>query len=146
MKKILFVCLGNICRSPLAEGIARDIALKRNYDVIVDSAGTGGWHRGSPPDDRSILIAKNHGIDISILKARQVSVYTDDSFDLIVAMDRQNYSDLCNMGFDNVVLMGDYGLNGSDIPDPYYYKDLDGFEKIYDMLNVAIENMYKEIL
>ncbi|AWI33995.1 low molecular weight protein-tyrosine-phosphatase [Helicobacter apodemus] len=149
MKKInaiLFVCLGNICRSPLAEGIARDLAQKRGMDLKIDSAGTSGWHIGESPDSRSIEVAKNNGIDISCLKGRKVNAYNDDSFDLIVAMDRQNYQDLLRFfSKDKVVLMGDYGLEGRDIPDPYHYKDLEGFKKIYEMLYLAINRLYDEI-
>ncbi|MDA3968918.1 low molecular weight protein-tyrosine-phosphatase [Helicobacter ibis] len=145
MKRILFVCLGNICRSPLAEGIARELADKRGLSVVVDSAGTASYHVGSKPDDRSILVAKNYGIDISMLRSRQVSVYGDSEFDLIVAMDRSNFNDLKRMGFSNVVLMGDYGLGGEDIPDPYYYRDISGFEKVYSMLERAINTMYDEL-
>ncbi len=149
MKKInaiLFVCLGNICRSPLAEGIARDLAQKRGMDLKIDSAGTSGWHIGESPDSRSIEVAKNNGIDISCLKGRKVNAYNDDSFDLIVAMDRQNYQDLLRFfSKDKVVLMGDYGLEGRDIPDPYHYRDLEGFKKIYEMLYLAINRLYDEI-
>lgn len=145
MKKILFVCLGNICRSPLAEGIARELASKKGLNVIVDSAGTASYHVGSKPDDRSILVAKNHGIDISMLRSRQVSVYGDSEFDLIVAMDRSNFNDLKNLGFANIVLMGDYGLDGENIPDPYYCKDISGFEKVYNMLEKAINVMYDDL-
>lgn len=143
---ILFVCLGNICRSPLAEGIARDLAQKRGMDLRIDSAGTSGWHIGESPDSRSIEVAKNNGIDISCLKGRKVNAYKDDSFDLIVAMDRQNYQDLLRFfSKDKVVLMGDYGLQGRDIPDPYHYRDLEGFKKIYEMLYLAINRLYDEI-
>ncbi len=149
MKKInaiSFVCLGNICRSPLAEGIARDLAQKRGMDLKIDSAGTSGWHIGESPDSRSIEVAKNNGIDISCLKGRKVNAYNDDSFDLIVAMDRQNYQDLLRFfSKDKVVLMGDYGLEGRDIPDPYHYRDLEGFKKIYEMLYLAINRLYDEI-
>lgn len=143
---ILFVCLGNICRSPLAEGIARDLAKKRSLDLKIDSAGTSGWHIDESPDSRSIEVAKNNGIDISHLRSRKVNTYNDESFDLIVAMDRQNYQDLLRFfSKDKVVLMGDYGLQGGDIPDPYHYKDLEGFKKIYEMLYLAINTLYDEI-
>ncbi|WP_104722570.1 low molecular weight protein-tyrosine-phosphatase [Helicobacter mesocricetorum] len=147
IQAILFVCLGNICRSPLAEGIAKDLAQKRGMDLKIDSAGTSGWHIDESPDSRSIEIAKNNGIDISYLKGRKVNAYEDDNFDLIVAMDRQNYQDLLRFfSKDKVVLMGDYGLGGRDVPDPYHYKDLEGFQKIYEMLYLAINTLYNEIL
>ena len=144
--KILFVCLGNICRSPLAEGIARDLIAKKGLKIEVDSAGTSGFHIDEAPDSRSIAIAHKYGIDISRLKGRKVNAYSDNEFDLIVAMDRQNYADLSRFNFgDKLVLMGDYGLGGKDIPDPYYYKDMEGFEKIYTMLNKAILNLLETL-
>lgn len=144
---ILFVCLGNICRSPLAEGIARHLAQKESLNLKIDSAGTSGWHIDEPPCAYSIAIAKKYKIDISQLRGRRVNVYGDDSFDYIVAMDRQNYQDLLSMGFkkEKVKLMGDFGLEGQDIPDPYHYKILEGFEKIYTMLEVAIKALYSTI-
>lgn len=146
IQSILFVCLGNICRSPLAEGIARDLAQKRGLDLKIDSAGTSGWHIDEAPDSRSIAIAKKYGIDISGLKGRKVNAYDDSAFDLIVAMDRQNYADLKPFGFgEKLVLMGDFGLEGRDIPDPYYYPKGEGFEKIYQMLFRAINTLFDEI-
>jgi protein-tyrosine phosphatase len=93
---VLFVCLGNICRSPLAEGVLRTVAEERGMgrSVLIDSAGTGGWHAGSAPDPRSISIAARHGIDISGQKARKVSAADFERFDLILGMDRSNTGDL----------------------------------------------------
>lgn len=143
---ILFVCLGNICRSPLAEGIAKDLAAKQNLDLKIDSAGTSGWHINEPPCEKSILIAKQKGIDISHLRGRKINSYTDLDFDLVVAMDRQNLSDILRLGFpkEKVVLMGDFALQGQDIPDPYYYPNLEGFEKIYAMLENSIQELFKQ--
>ncbi|MCI5968613.1 low molecular weight protein-tyrosine-phosphatase [Helicobacter sp.] len=143
IQSILFVCLGNICRSPLAEGIARELASKKGLNLKIDSAGTSGWHINEPPCERSIIIGKRHGIDISALRGRKVNAYSDLEFDLVVAMDGQNYADLKRLGFpkEKLALMGDFGLQGKDIPDPYYYKDLDGFEEIYTMLEKAIAEL-----
>lgn len=145
---ILFVCLGNICRSPLAEGIAREIARKAGLSLRLDSAGTSGWHIDEPPCERSIMVGKRHKIDISNLKGRKVNAYSDLEFDLIIAMDRQNYSDLLQLGFprEKLALMGDFGLGGQEIPDPYYFRDLDGFEKVYSMLESAITELIERIL
>jgi len=145
---ILFVCLGNICRSPLAEGIAREIARKAGLPLRLDSAGTSGWHIDEPPCERSIMVGKRHKIDISNLKGRKVNAYSDLEFDLIIAMDRQNYSDLLQLGFprEKLALMGDFGLGGQEIPDPYYFRDLDGFEKVYSMLESAITELIAQIL
>ncbi|TLD85294.1 low molecular weight phosphotyrosine protein phosphatase [Helicobacter sp. MIT 11-5569] len=144
---LLFVCLGNICRSPLAEGIARNLSKKEGLDLKIDSAGTSGWHIDEPPCERSISIGRKHGIDISTLRGRKINAYSDLEFDLVVAMDRQNYKDIIRLGFDKdkVALMGDFGLQGRDIPDPYYYKDLDGFEEVYQMLESAIIELLKGI-
>lgn len=144
---ILFVCLGNICRSPLAEGIARKIAREKGLNLKIDSAGTSGWHIDEPPCEKSILIAKKYGIDIANLKGRKLNAYSDLEFDLIIAMDGQNYQDIMRLGFeaDKVALMGDYGLQGRDIPDPYYFKDMEGFEKVYSMLESAITELFKAL-
>ena len=144
---ILFVCLGNICRSPLAEGIARKIAREKGLNLKIDSAGTSGWHIDEPPCERSIMVGKRHKIDISNLKGRKLNAYSDLEFDLIIAMDGQNYQDIMRLGFeaDKVALMGDYGLQGRDIPDPYYFKDMEGFEKVYSMLESAITELFKTL-
>src|SRR5207253_406313 len=94
MHKILFVCLGNICRSPLAEGILRDKLKSRNVEVEIDSAGTASYHVGEPPDERAIKIAKKYGVDISKLRGRQFSAKDFDDFDLIYVMDNSNYTDV----------------------------------------------------
>ena len=91
---ILFVCLGNICRSPLAEIALRDEAARRGLELVVDSAGTGSWHVGDPPDPRTIAVAERSGTDVSMLRARQVEPQDFHRFDWIVAMDRQNFADL----------------------------------------------------
>lgn len=145
IKSILFVCLGNVCRSPLAEGIARELAGRMDLKLRIDSAGTSGWHIDEPPCERSIAVGKKHRIDISSLRGRRVNVYKDLEFDLVVAMDGQNYTDLKRLGFRKLALMGDFGLQGRDIPDPYYYKDLDGFEEVYIMLETAITELLKKI-
>lgn len=92
--KILFVCLGNICRSPLADGILRHLAAERGLDWEIDSAGTGGWHAGEAPDKRAIAVAKKHGVDVSMLRARQFNKADFDYFDKIWVMDAQNYQDV----------------------------------------------------
>lgn len=138
LKKVLFVCLGNICRSPLAEGIARDYIASRGYEIIVDSAGTSGYHIDETPHHYSILVAKKFGIDISMLRGSKVSVYMN--FDFFVAMDSKNVSDLIALGVDRdkIVKIGDYGLDGRDIPDPYY-KGLDGFFEVFELLDISVK-------
>lgn len=144
VKSILFVCLGNICRSPLAEGIARDAAKRRGLDIIVDSAGTSGYHIGEAPDPRSVAVAYQNGVDISGLRGRQLDK-SDSKFDLIVAMDRQNYANISRLNLGSkVALMGEFGLNGAEIPDPYYGDSRD-FKRVYDMLEISINAMFDEV-
>ncbi len=143
INSILFVCLGNICRSPLAEGIARHIAEQYKITLRVDSAGTSGWHIDEPPCAGSRNVAKAHGFSIDTLKGRRISVYADDSFDIIVALDKHNYADLLKLGFERtkVKKLGDFGLNGEDIPDPYTYRDSESFERIYQMIELCVLNL-----
>ena len=145
MKTVLFVCLGNICRSPLAEGIARDYILKKGLDIKVDSAGTGSWHIGEPPCEGSQKIAKIKGIDISSHKARQITKKDLVEFELIVALDSKNYADLKAMGAKNLVKLGDFGFNGEDVPDPYFFNGFKGFEKVYDMIEKCVINLLKTV-
>ena len=144
MKKIVFICLGNICRSPLAEGIARDLIKQMNLDIEVDSAGISGYHRGEPPHELSQQVAREMGLDISDLKSSKVSPYMQA--DLFVAMDNQNIRDLLALGIDKkkIIKLGDYGLCGKEIPDPYY-KGIDGFYEIRDLLKVSITEFLKDI-
>lgn len=142
---ILFVCLGNICRSPLAEGVFRSVVegFGRGHEFRIDSAGTGGWHAGSAPDPRSIAIAGCHGIDISGQKARQVRLQDFHDFDLLLGMDRSNVDDLDKIAppgaRGRVHLFLDYaGGRGRDVPDPYYGGP-EGFADVYRMIREASE-------
>ncbi|QFS81779.1 Low molecular weight protein-tyrosine-phosphatase YfkJ [Roseivivax sp. THAF40] len=129
---ILFVCLGNICRSPSAEGVVRAKASARGMDLRLDSAGTGDWHVGKPPYPPMIAAAASRGYDLTDLRARQVSRADFDRFDLIVAMDDENLSDLralrpgsggaALIGFTDVVA----GDHPGHVPDPYFTRDFDG--------------------
>jgi protein-tyrosine phosphatase len=139
-RRILFVCLGNICRSPLGEGILRSMAAERGLGgaIETDSAGTGGWHQGQAPDERSISIAGRHGIDISGLRARKLKTSDFNTFDMIFAMDRSNLRDLVRIAphdsIADIHLFMDF-VSGEmrDVPDPYYGDEGD-FEGVYDML------------
>lgn len=148
-RRLLFVCLGNICRSPLAEGIFLHLASKRGvHDRFeVDSAGTGGWHVGNPADPRSIAVAKKYGITLPS-HARKVSAAETNAWDFVLAMDRQNQSDLIQLGFDDstVRLMREFepGASDLDVPDPYYGSD-DGFENVYRMLFDACNGLLDEL-
>jgi len=141
MKSVLFVCLGNICRSPIAEGVARKLIEEGAHNIAVDSAGTGHWHVGEAPCQHSVTVARNHGIDISQLRARQVKKTDFSSFDLIVALDQSNYQDLKAMGCQNLVKLGDYGHGGADVPDPYFFKGFEGFETVYTMIEECVSKL-----
>ncbi len=140
-KSILFVCLGNICRSPLAEGIAREIADKQGLDIEIDSCGTGSWHVGEAPCPDSIRIANANDLDISMLRARQIVTTDLEKFELIIALDDKNLHDLKKMGAKNVRKLGHYGYNGEDVPDPYFFPGYEGFEKVYKMIDTCVKNV-----
>ncbi len=144
MKSVIFVCLGNICRSPIADGIAKSIVEKNSLDILVDSAGTGSWHIGEAPCGNSIQVALNNGIDIASLRARQVKKEDFEKFDVIVALDDSNYKDLESMGARNIVKLGDFGYDGADVPDPYFFQGFDGFNEVYKMIDICVNNMFKE--
>ena len=149
---LLFVCMGNICRSPLAEAVflhkARERGVLDRFDV--DSCGTGGWHAGGPADPRSIAIGAEHGIDVASI-ARKVNPKRDFTrFGLLLAMDRDNRDDLIELGADptKVRLMRSFDPalknadeSGLDVPDPYYGRDGSGFRRVYDMLDAACEGL-----
>jgi len=146
--KILMVCLGNICRSPLAEGIMRS---KLSEDFIVDSAGTGGWHAGELPDKRSIATAKNRGLDITNQRARQFKKNDFEIFDHIFVMDNSNYKDVLALAPNEeakskvkLILNEIFPNENVDVPDPYYGGQ-DGFENVFDMLDQACEEIARKL-
>ncbi|WP_308992110.1 low molecular weight protein-tyrosine-phosphatase [Mariniflexile litorale] len=141
MTKILMVCLGNICRSPLAEGILR--SKLPNTSIIIDSAGTGDYHIGKNPDSRSVAVANKHGLDISNLKGRQFHASDFDVFDVIYVMDESNYRNVLLLARDEqdktkvkFILNEVYPDQNYNVPDPYYGGN-DGFENVYNMLDKA---------
>jgi protein-tyrosine phosphatase len=147
--KILMICLGNICRSPLAEGILRSKISKKN---TVDSAGTGGWHAGELPDKRSVAIAKSKGLDITNQRARQFKISDFDTFDCIYVMDKSNYKDVIALAPNEtakskvkMILNELYPEKNTDVPDPYY-GDQDGFENVYNMLDQACDVIASKLL
>ncbi len=143
---ILFVCLGNICRSPLAEGIARELANKQGLDLVIDSCGTGNWHIGEAPCDDSIRIADEHGLDISAQRARQVTKADLAAFDLIIGLDDNNMRDLRAMGADNLYKLGYFGADNADVPDPYFFPGYEGFDKVYEMIETCVTTLFEEAL
>ncbi|KUO66218.1 MAG: protein-tyrosine-phosphatase [Lutibacter sp. BRH_c52] len=143
------VCLGNICRSPLAEGILKSKLFRAN--VVIDSAGTGAYHIGEKPDNRSIAIAKINGIDISDQRARKFLVEDFDEFDLIYVMDNENYRDVTAMARNindkakvKMILNEVFPKDNLDVPDPYLGGDY-GFKNVFKMLDEACEIIAKKI-
>ncbi|RMG83480.1 MAG: low molecular weight phosphotyrosine protein phosphatase [Bacteroidetes bacterium] len=147
--KILMVCLGNICRSPLAEGILKHKIKERGLDWTVDSAGTGSWHVGERPDPRSIAMARKKGIDISDQRARKFTAADFDRYDLILAMDSSNYRDILRRAKteehrNKVALIMNFASPGrnENVPDPYW--DDNGFEQVFDMLEAACDSLIQK--
>lgn len=125
--RILFLCLGNICRSPAAEGVVRARAAAAGLRLVLDSAGTGGWHAGEPPYGPMQAAARARGLDLSELRARQITVQDFDRFDLILAMDGQNLRDAQAMAPQAArARLEPFLPGGAEVPDPYYTRDFDG--------------------
>ncbi len=153
MQKILFVCLGNICRSPLGEGIMLHFIKEKNlhHSLQVDSAGTAGYHINEAPDHRTIANAKKNGVDISKLRARKFNTEDFDAFDKIYVMDTNNYKDVLaltkNTAHKNKV---DYLLNvlqphqNKHVPDPYYGNEED-FEEVFQLVYKACDKILEDI-
>ena len=144
MQRLLFVCLGNICRSPAADGIARIIAAREGLDWAIDSAGTGAWHVGSPPDERMVVAAAGRGIDLTALRARQAVSADFHAFDHILAMDRSNYGDLQKIRPHCSAAKLHLFLQDADVPDPYYGGN-DGFERVLDMIQKRLEILFDDL-
>jgi protein-tyrosine phosphatase len=154
MIRVLFVCLGNICRSPLAEGIFKDLVKKKGLSnkILIDSAGTGNYHIGADPDHRSIKVAKKYEIELDH-KARQFVRRDFDDFDYIIAMDNSNYNNIRRLKQEDhlhgkVFLMRDYDLergDTTDVPDPYF-GGMDGFENVYQMLLRSCKELLDQII
>ncbi len=148
--KILMVCLGNICRSPLAEGILASKLPKNKFKV--DSAGTGSWHIGHPPDERSIAIAKKNKLDISRQKGRQFAKSDFDAFDYIYVMDNSNYWDVIQLVENQeqtqkvqLILNELFPNENVDVPDPYFGLP-NGFDSVYKMLDEACEIIAEKLI
>lgn len=152
MVKVLFVCMGNICRSPTAHGIFS--ALVKNHGlehlIEIDSAGTHAYHVGNPPDPRAQASAKQRGIDISTLRARRVEKSDFERFDYVLAMDHENYRHLTALSHDKhkhkVRLFMEFAahLNQHEVPDPYYGGE-SGFERVLDMVEAAAQGLLDDI-
>ena len=146
--KVLMVCLGNICRSPLAQGILES---KVDADkVYVDSAGTSGWHDGKLADSRSIAVARKNGLDITNQRSRKFVAEDFDTFDLIYAMDKSNLRDILSLARNQEdvakvkLILNEVSASDKDVPDPYYGEG-DGFVRVYNMLDEACEIIASKI-
>lgn len=150
--RILFVCLGNICRSPTAQGVFEHLVAERGLSqvIAVDSCGTGDWHVGSAPDPRAVAAAGRRGYDLGRLRARQVRPEDFDSFDYILAMDRDNLEDLeaiCPASFPGhlgLFLEFAKGSPSRDVPDPYYGGE-SGFDRVLDLIESASFGLLREL-
>ena len=145
MNSVIFVCLGNICRSPLAEGIAKNIVEQKALHVRVASAGTGSWHAGEAPCTNSIKVAQKNGIDISSFRASQITKQELGEFDIVIALDESNYADLKKLGAKNLYKLGEFGYNNQDVPDPYFFNGFEGFDKVYEMIEICVSKMFEEL-
>jgi protein-tyrosine phosphatase len=149
--KVVMVCLGNICRSPIAEGILRQRASEQGVVVETDSAGTSAYHQGEAPDSRMIRIAKANGIDITDLRARQFVKSDFKKFDLIYAMDKSNYDNILSLSQNEedrakvrMILNESSPGSNAEVPDPYFGGE-EGFQHVIDLLEEAMEFVIKRI-
>jgi protein-tyrosine phosphatase len=150
--RVIFICLGNICRSPSAAGVFRQVLAARapQLDVEVDSAGTHDYHVGEPPDRRAIEAARRRGVDLSALRARQVAAIDFERFDYVLAMDSQNLETLRSRApaqyHERIRLFMDFAPNAytREVPDPYY-GGANGFEEVLDLLEQASEGLLEEL-
>ncbi|MEL6728185.1 MAG: low molecular weight protein-tyrosine-phosphatase [Pseudomonadota bacterium] len=143
--RLLFVCLGNICRSPATDGIARHIAARDGLDWQIDSAGTGAWHTGEPPDPRMIQTAAVRGIDLTALRARQALPEDFYRFDHIFAMDHRNHADLEDISPEDATARLHLFLETDEVPDPYYGGD-QGFEQVLDLIETRMEQLFRTLI
>jgi protein-tyrosine phosphatase len=150
MVRVLFVCMGNICRSPLAQGVFEGVLRREGLEgeVSVDSAGTGSWHVGSPPDERALSAASLRGVDISSQRARHVTPEDCENFDYVLTMDEENYRAVAGLCRGGAVVRPflDFATDSSEtaVPDPYYGGP-DGFEHVLDLVEEASEGLLEDI-
>src|SRR3712207_3021245 len=150
MVRVLFVCMGNICRSPLAQGVFEDLLRREGLvdEVEADSAGTGSWHIGSPPDERALSAASLRGVDISSQRARRITPEDCQNVDYILTMDEENYRAVAALCQGSAVVRPflDFATDSPEreVPDPYYGGP-DGFERVLDLVEKASEGLLEDI-
>jgi protein-tyrosine phosphatase len=152
MRRVLFVCMGNICRSPTAEGVFRKLLAERapELEVLTDSAGTHGYHDGAPPDPRACRAAERRGVDLTSLRARRVTEQDFERFELVLAMDEQNVEfllEICPVEYrDRVKLLLEFAphLGRREVPDPYY-GGTTGFEHVLDLVEEAAAGLVEHL-
>ena len=149
--KILMVCLGNICRSPMADGLLRQKVREMGLDVFVDSAGTAGYHIGEKPDSRMRATAKRYGVSLEELRARQFKVSDFDEFDLIYAMDQSNRQNILRLARNSedmakvdLILNESHPGKDLEVPDPYYGGE-QGFTEVYELLDAATDRIMEKL-
>lgn len=143
-RSILFVCTGNICRSPTAEGVLRSLCKEAGIELHIESAGTGDWHIGQPPDERSQHHARNRGYDLSAQRARQVRAEDFDRFDMILAMDRGHLRALQKLAPAHHHAKIRLFVEGHDVPDPYD-GGAAGFEQVLDLVEAQCRRLLQEL-
>ena len=145
-QRILFVCLGNICRSPTAEGVIRAMAKAEGLPVEVDSCGTGGWHAGEPPNPPAVVAARKRGYDLSPLRARQIDVADFTRFDRIIVMDRANLRDVRALrpdgGTEPELFLTHAPQHGEEVPDPWYTGE---YDRTLDMIEDAARGLIRAL-
>ena len=144
-RSILFVCTGNICRSPTAEGVFRSLCRRQGIELRIESAGLGDWHVGAPPDERAQHHARTRGYDLSEQRARQVSAHDFEHFDMILAMDGGHLRALQKLAPPRHHAKIRLFLEGRDVPDPYYGGP-DGFEKVLDLVEAQCKRLLQELI
>ena len=147
--KIVFICLGNICRSPLAEAVAKETIKKYpNNNIQISSAGTAHWHIGKPPCDKSQMIANKFNLDISSYRGFQITNFNASDYDYFIAVDESTYSHTLNFDIDSskVFKLGSFGLDNADIPDTYYIESQHEIENVYKMIETSVNNCLEFII
>jgi protein-tyrosine phosphatase len=150
MVRVLFVCMGNICRSPLDQGVFEGVLRREGLEgeVSVDSAGTGAWHVGSPPDERALSAASLRGVDISSQRARRIDSEDCENFDYVLTMDEENYRAVASLCRGSAVVRPflDFATDSPEtaVPDPYYGGP-DGFVRVLDLVEEASEGLLEDI-